>query len=290
MVSRTVMRAFHSDDKIKEKYIARVCLHRELDELVKRGTGENGKGCAVWCTLNEYDHAAYETELGIPESLAHLEDRIFEELPDELALEWPETFLSAIPVGSDLSLVHWKFLHWLLTDSALLDDGGRDDVREAIEKCAEVILPACTGGDIDESAARAAASAAWSAAESAAWSAAERASRAAESAAWSAENAAESAARGGEGGGEGGGERGVERGERGVERGGEGVVERGDRGVERGERGGERGEGGEGGGERGGEGGRGARRARRGKKWQSKWWNCWKQHPFLEFMGDKNDS
>lgn len=65
------MKAFHNDKSIKEKYLNRVIQHQKLDKLKKGATGENGKGCAVACTLDMiYDHSRYPVELGIPEWLA----------------------------------------------------------------------------------------------------------------------------------------------------------------------------------------------------------------------------
>ena len=108
--------AFHGQQAVKDKYVSRVIAHRAAERLV-RGTGwEDGKGCAIGCTLEKYEHAAYETELGIPRSLARIEDGIFEGLPLDEAMEWPERFLSAIPVGADLSLVTYRFIHWMLID------------------------------------------------------------------------------------------------------------------------------------------------------------------------------
>jgi hypothetical protein len=97
--------AFHGDPKLKAERIARVRAHREADNLIKGETGENGKGCAVWCTLNQYSHAAYEHEMGIPRILARLEDGLFEKLTNKESQKWPEQFLEAIPVGADLATV-----------------------------------------------------------------------------------------------------------------------------------------------------------------------------------------
>lgn len=109
------MKAFHGDVTIKEKYLTRVRQHREADELMQ-GTGwENGRGCAVGCTLEAYDHGRYPIELGIPVEVAHLEDLIFEDIPTADAMLWPDRFLTAIPVGSDLSMVWPMFAVWLLT-------------------------------------------------------------------------------------------------------------------------------------------------------------------------------
>ena len=110
------LRAFHGDPGLKEMYLARVMLHRQADELVQ-GTGwKDGKGCAVGCTLEAYDHALYPVELGIPLVLAHLEDRIFERLPRADAQTWPERFLDAPNPGADLSDVWPRFAIWMLDD------------------------------------------------------------------------------------------------------------------------------------------------------------------------------
>lgn len=110
------MKAFHNDAAIKEKYLNRVRLHAATDEIVKGQYWVNGKGCAVGCTIHSGNHSAYEDELGIPEIIAKLEDRIFEELPNESAMRWPLRFLEAIPVGADLSKVWPQFAIFLLTN------------------------------------------------------------------------------------------------------------------------------------------------------------------------------
>jgi hypothetical protein len=111
-----IMIAYHGDPSIKEKYLARVRAHRAADNLV-RGVGwKDGKGCAIGCTLESYDHERYPIELGIPVKLARLEDAIFEGLPDDEAMEWPERFLSAIRPGADLSMVWPRFAVELLID------------------------------------------------------------------------------------------------------------------------------------------------------------------------------
>lgn len=112
----TTMLAFHGDQAIKDKYIARVKAHREADRLIRGQGWENGRGCAVGCTLEAYDHSRYPVELGIPVSLATLEDWIFENLRHEDAMAWPERFLAAAKPGADLSLVRDRFAHWLLVD------------------------------------------------------------------------------------------------------------------------------------------------------------------------------
>ena len=191
------MKAFHNDPKLKEFYISRVRHHRELDNLVQGSGWDNGKGCAIGCTLENYDHNQYEKELGVPEWLARLEDTIFEGLPKKEAMLWPERFLSAVRVGDDLERVKTPFLIYILEQNLISLDALPDmtlfpEVLKAIEgsRAAVVDVIRCHHENDTE--------AAWSAAsaESAAWSAAsaESAASAARSAAESAESAAGSAA------------------------------------------------------------------------------------------------
>ena len=111
------MEAFHNNPSIKEKYLNRVQEHYQADQIIKGEYWQNGKGCAVGCTVHSNIHNKYESELGIPENIAHLQDTIFENLPNELAKEFPIQFLSAIKVGADLKNVSNLFTIWVLTDS-----------------------------------------------------------------------------------------------------------------------------------------------------------------------------
>ena len=110
------MEAFHNNPLIKEYYFNRLNKHYQADEIVKGIYWQNGKGCAVGCTIHSSSHKNYESELGIPENIANLQDRIFEQLPNKLAKEFPLQFLSAIKVGANLSKVSKLFTIWLLTD------------------------------------------------------------------------------------------------------------------------------------------------------------------------------
>ena len=110
------MKAFHNDPLVKEYYFNRLNEHYQADEIIKGQYWENGKGCAVGCTVHSSNHKNYELELGIPKNIAHLQDSIFEKLPNELAKEFPLQFLSAIKVGADLKNVRNLFMIWLLTD------------------------------------------------------------------------------------------------------------------------------------------------------------------------------
>ena len=179
--------AYHNDAAVKTAIMAQLAAHRAADEIVQGQYWENGKGCAVGCTIHGSDHMEYEPRFGVPVMLARLEDRIFEGLSNGKASAWPERFMGAIKPGQDLSRVGWHFLHWLLTDETVNPGINHPTVKDAVKRCADVLATLKVGETADESAAWSAASAAWSAAESAAWSAARSAAwSAAESAAWSA--------------------------------------------------------------------------------------------------------
>jgi hypothetical protein len=155
------MLAYHNDPTIKAKLLADLQAHADADRLVKGQYWENGKGCAVGCTLQSFgadntsDHAEYERLLGIPQILARLEDVIFEGLPNVAARRWPMRFSAAIIPGVDLSRVGWQFLYWLLTDELPKTDDER--VNAAIAQCAAVLLPLTRGEPVDREAASAAA-------------------------------------------------------------------------------------------------------------------------------------
>ena len=138
------MQTFKGDQELKDMLIAETIEHRKADELVQgiyfSGTKEKSRLCAVGCsifTLNKKlgkdydcsDHNVYETELGIPEQLAYLEDRIFEGLTKDEAVMWPEKFLSAINVGVDLSMAPSMFLVWLMDDISQFAKGFSDVLK-----------------------------------------------------------------------------------------------------------------------------------------------------------------
>jgi hypothetical protein len=153
--------SYHNDPAIKEKYLSRVRAHAAADEIAHGYYWENGKGCAVGCTIHGSNHAEYETELGIPIILAKLEDGIFESLENGRSKALPEQFLSAVAVGSDLSLVWPKFAIWLLTDPefGVLQYASTKKSKEAINGVADAYGLVVSGSKekVDWSALRAAA-------------------------------------------------------------------------------------------------------------------------------------
>ena len=162
------MQTFHNDPAIKAKYLARVRAHRLADNLIQGTAWRAGKGCAVGCTLESYDHQRYPIELGLPEWLAHLEDHIFEALPSAESQLWPEQFLETIPVGveeSRLAMVRDQFqIFWLERQKSQIDQSAWPLVVAAIDGVLVLLRLAVCGTEPTLEA--------WSGARSAAWSAA----------------------------------------------------------------------------------------------------------------------
>jgi hypothetical protein len=165
----TKLVAYHNSQAEKDAILAQLAHHREADELIKGQYWQDGKGCAVGCTVHSSNHMAYEEQFGIPVMLAMLEDCIFEGLPNGDAKAWPERFMSAITPGVDLSRVGWQFVHWLLTDETVNPGINHPLVKETVKQCTNVLTPLTKGMTVDLSAAESAESAAWSAAVSAAF-------------------------------------------------------------------------------------------------------------------------
>ena len=179
----------------KQTILNRVRLHRQADQLVKGMTGEDGKGCSIWCSFEYYDHKRGAEESGCPEWLLRLNDTLFEGMSDERSQQWPEQFWAAIPVGVDMEPVRWKLA--IARHKRQLEHRAEwaEPYGAKVEECLNLTIAyfeLLRSGEPDSAADSAAWSAAESAARSAAWSAARSAAwAAARSAAWA---AAESAA------------------------------------------------------------------------------------------------
>lgn len=81
------MQAFHNDPAVKEKYLARIRAHAAADRLTQRVGWKEGRGCAVGCTFEAYDHDLGPVEIGVPTWLMWLEDSLFERLAKKEALK-----------------------------------------------------------------------------------------------------------------------------------------------------------------------------------------------------------
>ena len=144
--------SFHGKQEIKDKYVGRVKAHALADAIVQGQYWENGKGCAVGCTVHSNRHSAYEDELGIPRVIARLEDRIFEGLPNDEAKTFPLEFLEAIPLGVDLAPVWKKFLVWLLIDTehGVINFTKDEKIKGKIQEAAKLIEGSIAGKNISE--------------------------------------------------------------------------------------------------------------------------------------------
>jgi hypothetical protein len=149
-VDMTQLLAFHNDPAIKAKYVARVKAHTLADEIRQGFYWQNGKGCAVGCTIEGNDHNRYETELGIPQQIARVEDGLFEALSETDAKAFPLQFLEAIPVGADLSMVVSNLMLDILAhpEKGLLQlPRLTDRTKVAIEQVAELYRRRLAGNE-----------------------------------------------------------------------------------------------------------------------------------------------
>lgn len=185
-----MLQSYLNDPELKKAFVAEIIKHRKADQVIKGTYGDNEhpeKGfCAVGCSIHSLNkilkkktstnnHKAYESLIGVPEWLAHLEDTIFEGLPDEEAEKWPEQFAKAIPVGVDLDPVKWKFSAFILKENIErvltlnISDDLKKQVVDSIRQVLNVHEVAIKTGEWNSTAAWSA----WSAARSAwsAWSA-----------------------------------------------------------------------------------------------------------------------
>jgi hypothetical protein len=104
---------------------ARIAAHRAADQIVQGVGFQDGRGCAVGCALDRYDHAEYVRVLGVPPEIAHLVDRIHEGLSLELALSWPGRVAAALTPGADTTHAWTRFALWLLTEECPSEAGSR---------------------------------------------------------------------------------------------------------------------------------------------------------------------
>jgi len=153
----TQLQAYHNKKSIKLKYVNRMKDHIKADELIHGVGFENGKGCAVGCTLNRYDHSCYQNELGLPQWLAHLEDSIFEGMSKEKSKTFPLELLESIPIGVNLDKTYHKMQIFILELGKENVKADYDYVIKAIDGVIDYRLKCATDFFKSESAARSAA-------------------------------------------------------------------------------------------------------------------------------------
>jgi len=92
------MLSYHNDPEVKAKHVAMAKRHLEADMLIKgtygQGTGKKFKACSVGCFAHEIApkeggfHGIVSEDAGWPLWLVYLNDRIFEGLPDDEAMQF----------------------------------------------------------------------------------------------------------------------------------------------------------------------------------------------------------
>jgi hypothetical protein len=190
--------AYHGNETFRQQMIDAAAEHMRLDHYISGTYGESGSpyACSVGCSVRSVNkllgkrmqtdsHAGLAKELGVPEFITRLQDRIFEGLPSGLRPAWTGRLFAAIRPGVDLSPVLPLFLLRALDG---LPEQSRADVVAAIKGVREVLQAWADTGAVDQNAANAAYAAA-NAAANAAYAAA-NAANAAYAAAYAAANAA----------------------------------------------------------------------------------------------------
>ena len=137
--------AFFGDAKLKNFYENRVLGHQKADEIVQGKYWENGKGCALGCTVHSDKHLDMAKKLNIPLPIVYLEERIFERLDNTKAKEFPLAFIQAIRTGADLSLVTAKMMLFILLE--VLQYVGEDEKSETATKSVIGLYERLIAGD-----------------------------------------------------------------------------------------------------------------------------------------------
>ena len=158
--------AFHSSPNLAEKVREQVNAHTAADEIIQGRYWENGKGCFIGCIAHGSDPAVVEQLTGFPIMLTKIAESIFEGLPNDIAKAFPQRIINAPRIGADLSLVSWKFLHWLVDD--VLTEFADDKTRAACSPALEIVAAKLRGEEVSFDAAAYAARAAAYAADAAA--------------------------------------------------------------------------------------------------------------------------
>jgi hypothetical protein len=159
--------AFHNDAALQAKMLTGVAAHVAADQVVQReygkGEGKEFRGCFIGCTVHALkgeatitynDVQAVFEAYGFPAPLTRICEKIFEGVPAEKAAAFFESVPNALKLGADLSLVHWKFLDWMLRDT--MEKYGTPEVRKGCKKALSVVADLAKGKKVTEKRANAA--------------------------------------------------------------------------------------------------------------------------------------
>ncbi len=153
----------------KDAFIKEIKHHQEMDDFIRGNYGDSttSKGCAVGCSIasinklnntnvSQSDHKGLEA-IGVPEWLAHLEDRFFENVSKDRHKQWPLEFSEAINEGADLEAIKLPYITYILeqnidTLNIQLSKELDDDVREIVNmalKANQDMIKALASGDAE---------------------------------------------------------------------------------------------------------------------------------------------
>jgi hypothetical protein len=139
MEHTTQIKSFYDDERIKNAYLERLNAKYEAD----RHLVTVRKDWNDYIYLNDHKSKLeyinpimrYKIELGLPYWLYDLQRTIIYWLDGEEGREYPRNVIKTIHVGSDLSLVRHRFIHWCIFNLEYgyylhTDREGREDLSE----------------------------------------------------------------------------------------------------------------------------------------------------------------
>lgn len=151
--------AFNNDAALQARMLAAVDLHVKQDQVIQQtySNSDTGvfRGCFIGCTINAFDggmSSSYEeaslvtAAYGFPLILTRICEQVFEGLPAEDAPAFFRDVPNTLHLGADLSLVAWKFLHWIVQD--VMEKHGTDYVRESHADVVAILLDKANGVDV----------------------------------------------------------------------------------------------------------------------------------------------
>lgn len=109
----------------KADFMKEILSHQAADNFTRLTYNEGAGGCAVGCSLksvakiknikiNVSNHKEYENHLGIPEWIAMIEDKLFENVSLSRMKTWPVEFSQAINEGADLNKIKIPMLIFIV--------------------------------------------------------------------------------------------------------------------------------------------------------------------------------
>lgn len=151
------MNAFENTTMTKDELLTELKWHQSQDNFIKGSYWEDGKGCAVGCSLESLkrkksldisieDHFSYEKHFGIPAWLAKVEDKIFEGVSLQRSKTWPVEFIEAINTSADLNKIKAPFLIFVLKST--LDKFDHDKYSN-VKKSIDTVISLYENGETD---------------------------------------------------------------------------------------------------------------------------------------------